>query len=129
MRKFGTLTEMIDGVELESKAIVPGLSLHDLVCIYDDTKAATPTEDDFSADPGKWPAVRGINAVVERVLEALEPRTLALEHDLDFYRTSYHRSMDVITSRTERDLKADRTIERLENMIRAARTVLEDPSV
>jgi hypothetical protein len=53
---------------LECKYIAPGLTLHDLVGIYENAQEG---KDDLSGNPGKWGVVRGVNAVTEAVLAAV----------------------------------------------------------
>lgn len=70
---FGTLTSVHEGVKLECRAIAPGLSLHDLVVAFGRAKSEAAPNDRYSANPSKWPDVRGINAVAEAILTAIYP--------------------------------------------------------
>ncbi len=61
-----------DGVELECRYAVPGLTLHDLVMIYDKA-SKSPGNNHFSGNPSQWPEVAGVIAVKEAILDAIYP--------------------------------------------------------
>lgn len=71
---FGVVTMEYDGLLLEAKAIVPKLTLHDLVRVYEKAFKNTPEGDSLSGNPNKWPVVQGVDAVVEAVLDAIYER-------------------------------------------------------
>jgi hypothetical protein len=74
-RDFGKVLRVgPDGILLQSKAIVPGLTTHDLMLIFEHAKSKASESDRYSGNPSLWPDVRGINAVVEAVLTALDYR-------------------------------------------------------
>lgn len=64
------ITETHQGVVMECRAIAPGLSLHDLVMAYEKA-SKSPECDSLSGNPGKWPTVRGVEAVAEVLLSAI----------------------------------------------------------
>ena len=68
---FGMLTHEHEGVVLECKAIAPGLSLHDLVVAFEDAKKQAAPGDELSANPSKWPVVRGVLAVRNALVGAI----------------------------------------------------------
>lgn len=68
---FGTKVVDFEGIKLSCAYKVPGLTMHDLVMIFEAaTKEAKP-EDEYSANPAKWPTVRGVEAVVDAVMDAI----------------------------------------------------------
>lgn len=68
---FGKLYSHHEGVTLECRAIAPGLSLHDLMMVFEEAEKACKPGDEFAGNPSKWPTMLGINAVVEAVLVAV----------------------------------------------------------
>lgn len=69
---FGTIISSFqygdNKVELEARAIAPGLTLHDLTVTFED---ASGRGNDLSGNPSNWSNTRGIEAVVDKVLEAV----------------------------------------------------------
>ena len=74
-RDFGDITIEHDGVTLSCKAIAPGIALHDLIKAFEKAKNEAQPGDELSADPSKWPLVRGIQAVADTLLAAMENDT------------------------------------------------------
>ena len=70
---FGMIVDNSDGIELSCRAVVPGLSLHDLVMLFDAAHDGAKPGADLSGNPSEWPVVRGVNAVAEAMLDALYP--------------------------------------------------------
>ena len=68
---FGTIITEHDGVALECKAIAPGLSMHDLVVAFEDAEKQAAPGDELSANPSKWPTVRGVTAVRNAIINAI----------------------------------------------------------
>lgn len=68
---FGKIETQVNGITLSCCASAPGLSLHDLVMIFERAKAHAAPGDELAGDPTKWPDVRGVSAVVEAVLAAI----------------------------------------------------------
>jgi hypothetical protein len=62
------------GVRLTCKRVAPDLTLQDLVRIFEDAKKMAGPSDHLSANPSKWPDVRGVIAVTEAVLVAVYGR-------------------------------------------------------
>jgi hypothetical protein len=67
-RDFGLVTTEFEGLTLGAKAIVPGITIQNLVNIYEH---AYTQGNDLAGNPGEWSTVRGINAVVDTVFEAI----------------------------------------------------------
>ena len=70
-RDFGEAHTDFHGVDLSAKALVPGLSLSELVNMFEDARKEAAPADSLSANPNLWPDVRGIRTVVEAVLTAV----------------------------------------------------------
>lgn len=68
---FGVVTTEHDGTVLEARAIIPGKTLHDLVMVFHNEKIKAKPGDEYAGDPGRWPEVRGVKAVVEEVLKVV----------------------------------------------------------
>jgi hypothetical protein len=68
---FGEDVKYHEGVKLTCRRIAPGLTLHDLTMIFDRASKEARPEDHLSANPSKWPTVRGVNAVTEAILDAI----------------------------------------------------------
>lgn len=58
-------------MQLACKYAVPGLTLHDLVMIFDKAKKQAEPGDEFAGNPSKWPDVRGVIAVKDAIVAAL----------------------------------------------------------
>lgn len=71
MKDFGVIRTEVNGMALEAKAIVPGMTLHDLVMMFD-TASKSTNADSLAGNPSNWPVVLGVGAVVDAVLEALD---------------------------------------------------------
>lgn len=71
---FGMLRTESMGVILECRAIAPGLSLHDLIVVFEAAKSEAKPGDEFAGNPSKWPDIRGIKAVTAAVVRAMQNR-------------------------------------------------------
>ena len=68
---FGVITDVDeDGLTLECPATAPGLTTHDLVIAFENATAMARPGDELSGNPGKWPVVRGVQAVADAVVDA-----------------------------------------------------------
>jgi len=71
---FGTHEETTKGpypITLTCKYVAPGVTFSDLIKTFEEgEKEATPM-DHLAANPTKWPKVRGISAVLNKILEAI----------------------------------------------------------
>jgi hypothetical protein len=67
---FGENVVEHDGVKLSCRYYVPGLTLHDLVMIFERAHN-DPNNNRFAGDPSKWPDVAGVKAVTDAILEAI----------------------------------------------------------
>lgn len=56
-------------IELECRYMVPGLTMHDIMRIFESAESAWKPEDDLSANPSKWKNFRGVTAVIDAVVE------------------------------------------------------------
>lgn len=76
-RDFGMHRETHDAgdgrtVELECRYVAPpGLTLHNLVEIFDKAEGEARPADRYAADPSKWPIVRGVSAVTKAIVDAM----------------------------------------------------------
>ncbi len=68
---FGKLQSTVHGVLIECKAAVPGLSIHDLVMVFEKAKREATPADNLAGNPSRWGDVRGVKAVVDAVLAAI----------------------------------------------------------
>lgn len=75
---FGENKTTHGGVTLTCKNVAPGLTLHDLVMIHENAAAESKPGDCLSADPLKWPVVRGVDAVVTAIMKSLANSTTKL---------------------------------------------------
>jgi hypothetical protein len=60
-----------EGVKLTCRYIAPGLTMSDLVSIYDEAEKKAAPNDHLAGDPSKWPITRGVSAVTEAILNAV----------------------------------------------------------
>jgi len=68
---FGWHETYHEGVKLTCRYVAPGLTMQDLMRIFKDAKKEADPTDHLSGNPSKWPDVRGINAVVNAILDAI----------------------------------------------------------
>lgn len=68
--EFGEIETRHGDLVLTCKAIAPGLTLHDLVMIFE-RATKEPGLNNLSANPSKWPTVHGVSAVVDAVVAAM----------------------------------------------------------
>lgn len=68
---FGWHETSHEGVKLTCRYVAPGLTMSDLMRIFDEGEAKAEPHDYLSGNPTKWPKVRGINAVTEAILDAI----------------------------------------------------------
>ena len=65
---FGMVRSEYDGVVLECPATAPGLTLHDLVCMFEEASA---TGNPLAGNPSEWPVTRGVQAVRDAIMKAI----------------------------------------------------------
>jgi len=68
---FGLIQSDVQGIPMTCRAIAPGLSIHDLVMIFDEAHNAAQPGDEMAGNPSRWPVTRGIKAVADAVLIAV----------------------------------------------------------
>lgn len=56
----------------DSQTTPTGLTLHDLVCIFDDAEKQATASDNLHGNPSKWGVTRGVRAVALAVIKAME---------------------------------------------------------
>jgi len=72
-KDFGETVTEIPGIgPVSCKNVAPGLSLQELLKAYEGASKTYTPEDLLSADPTRWPVVRGIMGVVDRINKAYE---------------------------------------------------------
>ena len=78
MSKYGKSTRVTDvgggrKVMLECKNIAPGLTVHDLVQVFEAASKGDGVSR-LSGNPSNWPTVRGVTAVANVVVKAFEKK-------------------------------------------------------
>lgn len=68
---FGMHLVEYEGMTLACRYVAPGLTMQDLTRIFSAARAEATEGDHFSADPSKWPDMRGIIAVTDALLDAI----------------------------------------------------------
>lgn len=68
---FGMHLVDYEGVTLECRYVAPGLTMQDLTRVFSEARAKSTPEDRLSANPSKWPDVRGVMAVTDALLDAI----------------------------------------------------------
>lgn len=75
MRDYGKVTHIMKSgdreIVLESNAIIPGHDLGDLLHIFEAAKNSEGVNE-YSGNPSDWGVVKGIKAVVEATVAAME---------------------------------------------------------
>ena len=66
---YGVSTEKVGGVDVTIRRIAPGLTIHDLVMVYEN---AAKNGNEFAGDPSVWPTSLGVLAVTEKILANVE---------------------------------------------------------
>lgn len=66
---FGWHTSEHEGVKLSCKYIAPGLTVRDLVMLFE--LASKDNPNDFSGNPAEWGVTKGVVAVTEAILKAV----------------------------------------------------------
>ena len=68
---FGVLNSEFQGVKMSCPAIVPGLSLQDLMMVFEEAEKAAGPRNSLAGNPSEWPNVQGIKAVAQAVAVAM----------------------------------------------------------
>lgn len=61
-------------INLYCKCIAPGLTLGDLMSVFNEAKSQAPSGSEFDVDFSERPDVRGVKAVTERIIAAFEEK-------------------------------------------------------
>ncbi len=68
---FGHKITECQGIQLNAKYVVPGLTMPDLMNFYYKAEEEHKSSDDLSGNPSKWGGARGVKAVIDAILSAL----------------------------------------------------------
>lgn len=61
-----------DGTTSEYRMVVPGLTLHDIVMVFENAKNKAKSSDRVAGNPTVWPEVRGVKAIIATIIDALQ---------------------------------------------------------
>jgi hypothetical protein len=73
VRDFGIHRETgPNGIVLECRYVAPGVTMQDVTNVFECAKNEASLTDHVSADPSKWPDIRGLIAVTELLVSAFD---------------------------------------------------------
>ncbi len=68
---FGYHEVYHEGVKLTCRYQAPGLTMQDLMTIFEGAEKECGPTDYLSGNPSEWPSARGVNAVTNAILDAI----------------------------------------------------------
>ena len=63
-------TTLDNGLVLECRYVAPGVTMDDIVRVFEAARKEAEPCDEFSANPSKWPNMRGLDAVTDLLVSA-----------------------------------------------------------